>query len=120
MNLNSEMEEEQTNGEVLLDRNRKAQLTIETLTTELTSERSISVKIESQRCLLEKQTKELKAKLVEIETSQRTRTKATITALEAKVANLEEQLENEAKYAPTHSTTLALFSSTHHPRILPS
>lgn len=95
--LEEEMEEEQTNGEVLLDRNRKAQLTIETLTTELTSERSISVKIESQRCLLEKQTKELKAKLVEIETSQRTRTKATITALEAKVANLEEQLENEAK-----------------------
>ena len=79
------------------ERNRKAQLNIEQITTELTSERSVSHKIENQRSLLEKQNKELKAKLSELETSQRTRTKATITALEAKVANLEEQLENEAK-----------------------
>jgi len=91
------LEEEQSNSEAALDRNRKAQLNIEQITTELTSERSVSHKIENQRSLLEKQNKELKAKLSELETSQRTRTKATITALEAKVANLEEQLENEAK-----------------------
>lgn len=95
--LEEELEEEQSNSEAALDRNRKAQLNIEQITTELTSERSVSHKIENQRSLLEKQNKELKAKLSELETSQRTRTKATITALEAKVANLEEQLENEAK-----------------------
>jgi len=95
--LEEELEEEQSNSEAALDRNRKAQLNIEQITTELTSERSVSHKIENQRSLLEKQNKELKAKLCELETSQRTRTKATITALEAKVANLEEQLENEAK-----------------------
>ena len=40
---------------------------------------------------------ELKAKLAEIETTQRTKIKATIASLEGKVTNLEEQLENETK-----------------------
>nr|CAG4640602.1 EOG090X00BY [Eulimnadia texana] len=95
--LEEELEEEQSNAETLLDRARKSQLSIEQLTTDLAAERSVSQKLENQRALLEKQNKELKAKLSELETSQRARTKATITALEAKVANLEEQLENEAK-----------------------
>lgn len=47
--------------------------------------------------LLERQNKELKAKLVELETAQRTKTKATIAALESKISNLEEQLDAEAK-----------------------
>lgn len=47
--------------------------------------------------LLERQNKELKTKLIELETNQRTKTKATMSALESKIANLEEQLEVEAK-----------------------
>lgn len=47
--------------------------------------------------LLERQNKDLKAKLTELETSQRSKTKATISALESKISNLEEQLEAEAK-----------------------
>lgn len=43
------------------------------------------------------QNKELRAKLQELETSQRTRTKATIAALEAKVNQMEEQLDMETK-----------------------
>lgn len=46
---------------------------------------------------MERQNKELKAKLAEIETMQRTKVKATISALEGKITNLEEQLENETK-----------------------
>ncbi|XP_055837166.1 myosin heavy chain, non-muscle isoform X2 [Episyrphus balteatus] len=95
--LEEELEEEQSNSEVLLDRNRKAQLTIEQLSTELATEKSNSQKNENARALLERQNKELKAKLAEIETAQRTKVKATIAGLEAKIANLEEQLENEAK-----------------------
>lgn len=68
-------------------------MTIDQLTTDLSSERSASQKIESSRLLLERQNKELKAKLTELETAQRTKTKATIAALESKIANLEEQLE---------------------------
>ena len=48
--------------------------------------------------LLERQNKELKAKLTELETSQRAKSKATIAALESKIANLEEQLAAEAAY----------------------
>ncbi|KAH8257644.1 hypothetical protein KR038_004247, partial [Drosophila bunnanda] len=95
--LEEELEEEQSNSEVLLDRSRKAQLQIEQLTTELANEKSNSQKNENGRALLERQNKELKAKLAEIETAQRTKVKATIATLEAKIANLEEQLENEGK-----------------------
>ncbi|XP_034650165.1 myosin heavy chain, non-muscle-like [Drosophila subobscura] len=70
---------------------------IEQLTTELANEKSNSQKSENGRALLERQNKELKAKLAEIETAQRTKVKATIATLEAKIANLEEQLENEGK-----------------------
>lgn len=91
--LEEELEEEQSNNEIFQDRARKAQLNIEQLTTELANERSSAQKNESGRLLLERQNKELKAKLTELETAQRTKTKATITALESKLANLEEQLE---------------------------
>lgn len=47
--------------------------------------------------ILERQNKELKTKLNELETNQRTKTKATIAGLESKISNLEEQLETEAK-----------------------
>ncbi|XP_064213332.1 myosin heavy chain, non-muscle isoform X2 [Tribolium castaneum] len=95
--LEEEIEEEQSNNELLQDRARKAQLTIEQLTSELATERSLAQKQESGKLLLERQNKELKAKLSELETAQRTKTKATIAALESKIGNLEEQLEVEAK-----------------------
>jgi len=47
---------------------------------------------------LERQNKDMKEKLSELENQIRTRTKATIAALEGKVANLEEQLDLETKY----------------------
>lgn len=91
--LEEELEDEQTNNELFSDRARKAQLTVEQLTTELANERAAAQKQESGRLLLERQNKELKAKLAELETAQRTKTKATIAALESKIGNLEEQLE---------------------------
>lgn len=91
--LEEELEDEQTNNELLSDRARKAQLTVEQLTTDLANERASAQKQESSRLLLERQNKELKAKLAELETAQRTKTKATIAALESKISNLEEQLE---------------------------
>lgn len=95
--LEEELEEEQSNSELLVDRNRKAQLSIEQITTELATEKSNAQKHENARTLLERQNKDLKAKLAEIETTQRTKLKAQVSALEAKIVNLEEQSENEAK-----------------------
>lgn len=54
--------------------------------------------------LLERQNKELKAKLSELETSQRSKSKATILSLEGKINNLEEQLEAEAKWVAIPET----------------
>ncbi|XP_063701487.1 myosin heavy chain, non-muscle isoform X1 [Culicoides brevitarsis] len=95
--LEEELEEEQSNSELAIDRNRKAQLTIEQLTTELATEKSNAQKHENAKSVLERQNKDLKAKLAEIETAQRTKIKATISGLENKINNLEEQLENETK-----------------------
>lgn len=70
---------------------------VDTLSTELGAERSTAQKSENARQQLERQNKELRAKLGELEGSVKSRFKASITALEAKIAQLEEQLEQEAK-----------------------
>ncbi|XP_071043315.1 myosin heavy chain, non-muscle isoform X1 [Parasteatoda tepidariorum] len=95
--LEEELEEEQSNSEILMDKARKAQGQIEQMSNDLANERANSQKLENNRMILERQNKELRAKLQDLETSQRTRTKATIAALEAKVSQAEEQLELEAK-----------------------
>ncbi|XP_042206669.1 myosin heavy chain, non-muscle-like isoform X10 [Homarus americanus] len=95
--LEEELEEEQSNVEVLMDKMRKNQLSMEQLQTDYNTEKSSVVKLEGQRSMLERQNKELKAKLAELEAEIRSKTKATIAALESKVSNLEEQLEVEAR-----------------------
>jgi len=95
--LEEELEEEQSNVEVLMDKMRKNQLSMEQLQTDYNTEKSSVVKLEGQRSMLERQNKELKAKLSELEVEIRSKTKATIAALESKVSNLEEQLEVEAR-----------------------
>uniref|UniRef100_UPI003AAEBC2E myosin-10-like isoform X1 n=1 Tax=Centroberyx gerrardi TaxID=166262 RepID=UPI003AAEBC2E len=95
--LEEELEEEQGNMELLNDRFRKTTMQVDTLTTELSGERSTAQKSENARQQLERQNKELRAKLGELEGSVKSRFKASITALEAKIAQLEEQLEQEAK-----------------------
>ena len=47
--------------------------------------------------VLERQNREIKAKLSEMESQLRTRSKAMVSSLENKIASLEEQLEQEAK-----------------------
>uniref|UniRef100_A0A8C7E6R1 Myosin heavy chain 10 n=1 Tax=Naja naja TaxID=35670 RepID=A0A8C7E6R1_NAJNA len=95
--LEEELEEEQSNMELLNDRFRKTTLQIDTLNSELAAERSAAQKSENARQQLERHNKELKAKLQELEGSVKSKFKATISALEAKIGQLEEQLEQEAK-----------------------
>ena len=80
---------------MLMERAKKAQINIEQLTTELAQERGQVQKLENSRMLLERQNKELKTKLTEVEGSQRAKHKAAIAALESKISNLEEQLAAE-------------------------
>ncbi|XP_014459599.1 myosin-10 isoform X3 [Alligator mississippiensis] len=95
--LEEELDEEQSNMELLNDRYRKLTLQVETLTTELAAEHSFSQKAENSRQQLERQNKELKAKLGEMDSSVKSKYKLAIATLEAKVAQLEEQLEQEAR-----------------------
>jgi len=82
----------------MADRARKSQLQLEQLTTELAAERTNTQKLENARMQLERQNRDMKAKLSEMETQMKTRSKATISSLESKIRNLEEQLETETKY----------------------
>ncbi|XP_024604145.1 myosin-10 isoform X3 [Neophocaena asiaeorientalis asiaeorientalis] len=95
--LEEELEEEQSNMELLNDRFRKTTLQVDTLNAELAAERSAAQKSDNARQQLERQNKELKAKLQELEGAVKSKFKATISALEAKIGQLEEQLEQEAK-----------------------
>uniref|UniRef100_A0A096LX70 Myosin, heavy chain 10, non-muscle n=1 Tax=Poecilia formosa TaxID=48698 RepID=A0A096LX70_POEFO len=95
--LEEEIEEEQGNMELLNDRFRKSSTQVDTLNAELTAERSAAQKSENARQQMERQNKELKGKLAELEGAVKSKFKASITALEAKILQLEEQLEQEAK-----------------------
>ncbi|XP_059902177.1 myosin-10 isoform X2 [Gadus macrocephalus] len=95
--LEEELEEEQGNTELLNDRFRKSNLQVDGLNTELTAERSAAQKSDNARQQMERQNKELKAKLGELEGTMKSKFKASITALEAKILQLEEQMEQEAK-----------------------
>lgn len=73
-------------------------LQIDQMNADLNAERSNAQKNENARQQMERQNKELKLKLQEMESAVKSKYKATITALEAKIAQLEEQLDMETKY----------------------
>ncbi|XP_052570215.1 myosin-14 isoform X4 [Peromyscus californicus insignis] len=95
--LEEELEEEQNNSELLKDHYRKLLLQVESLTTELSAERSFSAKAESGRQQLERQIQELRGRLGEEDAGARARQKMLIAALESKLAQAEEQLEQESR-----------------------
>ena len=65
-----------------MERAKKAQVSIEQMTTELAQERGQVQKYENSKMLLERQNKELKAKLEEVENSNRAKAKAAIGKFE--------------------------------------
>jgi len=73
---------------------------------DLAIERSNSQKIDTERSMLDRQNKELHAKLSELEAQLKTRTKAAMQALESKIANLEEQLDAEARFVLSYLSIL--------------
>uniref|UniRef100_A0AAZ3R8Z0 Myosin heavy chain 11 n=1 Tax=Oncorhynchus tshawytscha TaxID=74940 RepID=A0AAZ3R8Z0_ONCTS len=95
--LEEELEEESSNMEILNDRLRKSTQQVDQLNNELQTERTTSQKNESARQQMERQNKDLKAKLQEMENQVKSKFKSSITALEAKVAQLEEQVEQESR-----------------------
>ncbi|KAM9770572.1 myosin-9-like isoform 1-T1 [Menidia menidia] len=95
--LEEELDEEQLNTEMVNERLKRATLQTEQFTTELAAERSNTQRLEGSRSQLDRQNKELKLKLQELEGTIKSKYKSSITSLEAKIALLEEQLDVESK-----------------------
>ncbi|CAF93529.1 unnamed protein product, partial [Tetraodon nigroviridis] len=93
--LEEELEEEQCNTELINDRLKKSMLQADQMNLELTAERSSSQRGEGLRAQLERQNKDLRQKLNELEMAVKSKYKANIAALEAKIAQLEEQVDLE-------------------------
>uniref|UniRef100_A0A673BTY3 Myosin, heavy chain 14, non-muscle n=1 Tax=Sphaeramia orbicularis TaxID=375764 RepID=A0A673BTY3_9TELE len=93
--LEEELEEEQSNSELVAERQRKMALQVETLTVQLQGERTLAQKAEASREQLERQNKELKTRLGEMEGAVRGKHRLSVAALEAKIESMEEQLEQE-------------------------
>ncbi|KAG7219369.1 hypothetical protein INR49_019075 [Caranx melampygus] len=104
--LEEELEEEQSNVESLTDRLRKSQQLVEQLGADLAAERSTAQSREGSRQQLERQNRELKAKLQEIEGQGRSKLKSSIAALEAKLREAEEQLEIESRERQANAKNL--------------
>jgi len=96
-NLEDELEEERTQTELMQDKVKRANLQLEQMNTDLVAERSAVQNLDNARMTLERQNKDLMSKLADMESSLRSRSKNTIATLEQKVANLEIQLDEEAK-----------------------
>ncbi|XP_053090908.1 myosin-10 isoform X2 [Pangasianodon hypophthalmus] len=93
--LEEDLEEEQNNAELMAERHRKTMLQVETLTVQLAGERTLVQKSEGARESLERQNKELKTRLTELEGAVRGKHRLSVAALESKIENMEEQLEQE-------------------------
>lgn len=70
---------------------------MEQLGAELTAERASAQSREGSRQQLERQNRDLKAKLQEMEGQGRSKLKSSVAALEAKLREVEEQLEAESR-----------------------
>ncbi|KAK5611686.1 Myosin-9 [Crenichthys baileyi] len=95
--LEEELDEEHLNTEMVNDRLKRLTMQTDQLTTELSSERGNSQRLEGARSQLDRQNKELKQKLQELEVTIKSKYKSSITSLEARIAQLEEQLDGESK-----------------------
>ncbi|KAM9843903.1 uncharacterized protein ACBR49_013021 [Aulostomus maculatus] len=104
--LEEELEEEQASVESLNERLRKSQQLVEQLGGELAVEKSSVQSREASRQQLEKQNRELKAKLQETEGQGRSKLKSSIAALEAKLREAEEQLEIESRERQANTKNL--------------
>ncbi|XP_065065923.1 myosin-10-like isoform X1 [Rhopilema esculentum] len=95
--LDEDLEEERTQNELMQEKVKRANLQMEQMATDLASERNAAQQLDNTRMMLERQNKELRAKLADMESSLRSRQKTTVQALEAKIVTLEDQLDQETK-----------------------
>ena len=65
MQLEEELEEEQANAELAVDKMRKAQMQVEQFTTDLSAERLLTQKLDGEKQTLERHNRDLKVALTQ-------------------------------------------------------
>ncbi|XP_003377654.1 putative myosin head [Trichinella spiralis] len=104
--LEEELEDEGSSLELSNEKLRKAHMQLDHLSSELASEKANSNNLESVRDTLERANRELKEKLVALETGQRNKIKTLTSALELKIADLESKLSTESSERAVMSRVL--------------
>ncbi|NXJ75463.1 CGNL1 protein, partial [Trogon melanurus] len=95
--LELELDEEKTNSDLLSERIGRCREQIEQMRTELLQERAIKQDLECDKISLERQNKDLKSRILHLEGSYRSSKEGLVAQMEARIAELEERLENEER-----------------------
>ncbi|CAD5230543.1 unnamed protein product [Bursaphelenchus okinawaensis] len=94
--LKDELDESENAAAEWQDKWRRAQQVADTTSNDLNSERSLTQKLENDIQSLERQNRELRAQVVELETVTQTRSRTQIASLESQIKQLQDQLASES------------------------
>ncbi|KAM4766693.1 cingulin-like protein 1 isoform 1-T3 [Cyanocitta cristata] len=95
--LELELDEEKNNSDLLSERISRCREQIEQMRTELLQERAIKQDLECDKISLERQNKDLKSRILHLESSYRSNKEGLVAQMEARITELEERLENEER-----------------------
>ncbi|XP_050996591.1 cingulin-like protein 1 [Acomys russatus] len=95
--LEIELEEERTNADLLSERITWSREQMEQMRSELLQEKAAKQDLECDKISLERQNKDLKSRIIHLEGSYRSSKEGLVVQMEARIAELEERLENEER-----------------------
>uniref|UniRef100_A0A8C0N3I3 Myosin tail domain-containing protein n=1 Tax=Canis lupus familiaris TaxID=9615 RepID=A0A8C0N3I3_CANLF len=95
--LEMELEEERNNSDLLSERITRSREQMEQMRSELLQERALKQDLECDKISLERQNKDLKSRIIHLEGSYRSSKEGLVVQMEARIAELEDRLENEER-----------------------
>ncbi|XP_023568429.1 cingulin-like protein 1 [Octodon degus] len=95
--LETELEEERSNSDLLSERISWSREQMEQVRNELLQERAVRQDLECDKISLERQNKDLKSRIVHLEGSYRSSKEGLVVQMEARIEELEERLESEER-----------------------
>lgn len=95
--LEIELEEERTNADLLSERITWSREQMEQMRGELLQEKAAKQDLECDKISLERQNKDLKSRIIHLEGSYRSSKEGLVVQMEARIAELEDRLENEER-----------------------
>lgn len=95
--LEMELEEERNNSDLLSERIVRSREQTEQVRNELLQERAARQDLECDKISLERQSKDLKSRILHLEGSYRSSKEGLVTQMEARIAELEDRLESEER-----------------------